>query len=670
MDIRVGVTGGSGRLMRVEALAAAVASLTLTGAPAMAQGFVVDPSQAKMPPVVLGERVEGVRQGLRIRPIVVIVKDAAAYCAAIEQWKAKEKYPVLIDDGSDGARENIARFVNGFLGGKVVRWAPEPAQAWPADPAQRRERVDRAFAGAWDASDIAGARAEWKEDKLVPPGVVVMSPLDPAWTAGLALAAWRGEELVWTQEQPAQPGDLVTPEQFNRVNTAILDWLGESTWSWNKLGDDIEAVTLCLNMPSKVKAVGGGGIEHVMAVTDRIGRHSDGSRWAWCGQIFGSEAEAAYRAMSGLFMHIKSGWAFDGYPTSEAGLAVYSLKPVIALMSRSKFDLAFDPSRTSVTAWRNAVRAGISADVVHVNTRGGMWSFDLNPGTAWSTDVPLLRTPAVVHFIHSFSAQVVHHRTSVAGRWLDNGAHAYFGSVDEPFLGSFVSGPDFFRRFALLSGPLACSVRHDELPAWKLNLYGDPLILAGRSQTRLDPEFPADSPLHTAVPLEESFKQHLKSGRLNEAASELVMLGRDKDAVRLAVAGIAPGADGKPRPGASSLARIAMPSAFRDRDLTSLVTLFMAMNERERNDPYYSSLLWQAARPELEGSPSPELIGALSVSVRELSALEDLTAITPHIRRISGRDAIKPVWDRVIAFHNDADTRAKLKEGLREALMR
>lgn len=667
------------RSLAFPGLAAAAAVLIgTTASPTGAQPTPgIDP-----PPVLLGRRVEGVRQSLLARSVVVIVKDAAGYCAAIAEWKGRERFPVLIDDGSDLIREHIARFIHAYKPSTVVRWNPEPAAAdqaesdllpFPpvADVQARRDRVIRSICRAWETETPEQLKAEWREVGLVPPGVVVMSASDPAWTAGLALAAGRGQHVIWTDDQPGQPGAVLPPARLASLERDIEAGVQATGQSWDSIGDEIEAVTLCLNIPSKILAVGAGGVEQTMALTDRLARTRSGERWGWCGQVFGDEATAAYRAMSSLFMQIDRAWMFEGYTGDFA--PSYQLRPLLLLLADAPVTLAFDPARNSATDWRNAVRAGIDTDLAFVNTKGQMWNFELSPGLLWSSDVPLLRSPAIVHFTHSFSAAVVEHRSAISGRWFDNGAYAYVGAVDEPFLQAFIAGPDFGRRFLRIIGPLGCAVRYDRGPAWKVNVYADPLIVAGRPLKRIETPFADGSPIATAATLETLLKDELKSGKLEQAAADLVLLGRDKDAVRLCLAGLrAPPPQGAAATAglarAGSLARVGVPAAFRERDIAALVTLFNALPESTRKDPYYSALIWQAARPELSSRASRELVECLAANVRELSALEDLNTITTHLRELVGKEAVRSAWERVIAFTNDEKSRSALTEGLREAM--
>ncbi|MBT8484964.1 MAG: hypothetical protein KJO43_05255, partial [Phycisphaerae bacterium] len=100
------------------------------------------------PPRRLGARSVAALHTREIIPDVVIVPDAASYLGAIEAWTSDRFWPVLIDDGSLEARDDIARFVRGFAPRRVVRWSGRD-RVWPETPAGRVVAVERALARAW-----------------------------------------------------------------------------------------------------------------------------------------------------------------------------------------------------------------------------------------------------------------------------------------------------------------------------------------------------------------------------------------------------------------------------------------------------------------------------------------------------------------------------------------
>ena len=79
-------------------------------------------------------------------PTVVIVPGGDSYIEAIAQWTPQARFPVLIDDGSARAREDIARFVRAFKPPQVVRWERAGEAA-----ATTRERIEGAVRAVWSA---------------------------------------------------------------------------------------------------------------------------------------------------------------------------------------------------------------------------------------------------------------------------------------------------------------------------------------------------------------------------------------------------------------------------------------------------------------------------------------------------------------------------------------
>ncbi|MBN8644687.1 MAG: hypothetical protein J0L61_05535 [Planctomycetes bacterium] len=662
--------------VRHRLLAAALA--LVTGPLAAAQSTLDTPAPSSVAPdsldaapqALLGERVRRLRQKQKTLPILVIVRNEAQFLKAVAAWELPEEcFPVLIDDGSDTARENIARFARAFLPVSIVRWNDD-VPPLPAEPDAVKAEIEKTLFNAWKSEDAKGMKAEWTQSLHVPTGVVVMSPRDPAWTGGLTLAAMRGQEIVWTSQTPGNVSDTMRPGDVINLLTAIEEGCAATGRTWDALGDDIEAVTLCQNLPSKITAPGSGGIEQPMALTDRLGRNALAKRWAFAGQIHGDAPTAAYRAMSSVFLTLDDAWAWDGYVFGSVP-GPWSLKPISQILLGSPVKLSFDPGRQSAAEFRRATRSGIDSRLVYINTKGTMWNFEMSPGRLYSFDVPFLKTPSVVHFTHSFSAQAVEHRSAIAGRFLENGACAYIGSVDEPWLQAFVPGPDFFRRFLLIQAPLACCARYEDAPVWKINLFGDPLLTAGSGPSRLPPDLKDDHPLKNLASIETALKQQLKSGEIEAAASALVMLRRDKDAVRLCLAGLKPAAGSTIKPSAARLAAIGLPAAFRERDADAVLTLFSALPEAQQKDPMWASLIWQVGRPIVtDANPSRVWVQALAKNTRELCALDDLETLTPALRTLDGKPGIEAAWKLVIAKTTDPAARAELQSALTENLRR
>jgi hypothetical protein len=89
--------------------------------------------------------------------------------------------------------------------------------------------------------------------------------------------------------------------------------------------------------------------------------------------------------------------------------------------------------------------------------------------------------------IHSFSAADPTDPATIAGRWLENGAFVYFGSMNEPYLQAF-RPPKLVAELVAAELPLSASLRQGEHEPygqpWRLVYLGDPLYRLDFSRSR------------------------------------------------------------------------------------------------------------------------------------------------------------------------------------------
>jgi hypothetical protein len=656
--MRIDSNGPAGQTLRARLciLAACIgACMTLSAGagarqapPAQTPAPGPDQPRAIPAPVVLGMRADMVRMKLKVSPTVVIVQSPDDYALMIASWSLGERFPVLIDDGTNRAREDIARFVRAFAPQTVVRWAPKEKATLPSGAADRAQTFDTVWRSAWGARTPEELGDIWKQTEFESPGVVVASASDPAWTAAVALAAGRGQSIIWTSPKAASPTDVMPAPDVMSLDAAIRAGIEalNPPGGWRGLGDQIDSVTLCMSVGARIPSA-----EGELALTDHIGRHGDGSRYAWCGMIFGNEARAAYMAMCALFLEPSSAWVFDGYKPEFA--PPYHLDKAVELLDKLGMRVSTNLApRTSIDDWRDRSRFGTNADFIHVNSSGLARFFDLNPGRGYPADVPPLGRPAAVHFIHSFSAQHVGEVDTVGGRWLENGAYAYLGSMNEPFLSAFLPAHAVVARL-FSRAPWGAAVRADGAKPWKLNVFGDPLITFGPPAPRLE----APLTLEGALSLEDEMRQALKARKFAAGAAALIMLGRDKDVVRIAQAAFNPDAGAMN----SDLARIALTAAFREREADLFLRLYYAMGEVDQRDTLNADMLWRVARPML-ATANAELVTLLRETVRPLSMADDASALASSISRLYGADAVKPFFAGLAARAADAKTKQDLIE--------
>lgn len=581
------------------------------------------------PPVLLGARIEAIRRRIPVVDQVVIVPSKEAYVDALSRWRVDARFPVLIDDGSIVARENIARFVRAFAPSKVLRWEGENT-VWAQSVEAQRNLMGGAIARAWGVETYSELPSAFRELTFIPPGVVLMSESDPAWTGGLALAIGRGQIPLWltrdTDQLSTELSGEISQQTLEDLRSLIERELDRLGLPWRGLGDAIDAITIALNMPARVSQSnpppGAQPTDDepangpALALTDLVGRHPSGERFAWAGILLGNEHEAAYRAMCALFLQPTRAWLFNGYK-AEGAFANYSLAPTRQQLDDAGLVPTIDDAPFSgIQHWRRRLVRGVDAGFVHVNTSGMRRVFNLNPGQGNAGDIPILTTPAFVHFIHSFSAQDLSDRNSIARRWLENGAYAYVGSVDEPFLTAFHTPEVFIARLRSFA-PLGAAARMDTSPPWKINIYGDPLFTMGPRADRgaTGPELP------DAVDLDDTMRDALRERRFPDAARALLALGRDADLARLYKAATrADDAEIDPE-----FAELALSSLWRTGEREALLDAARRVEPQRMSNSPLQDMLWHALAPTLSViAPTPEVSAALRDNVRTWNIVPDV----------------------------------------------
>jgi hypothetical protein len=555
------------------------------------------------PQLKLGERVRAYQAGWKGLSTVVVVTDARSYLEAIAGWTPSRRYPVLIDLGDRQSREQIARFVRGYKAKSVVRWnAPEDAptkgmgvgeESFAAvDRGAVRGVLARVLAMKEEAGDDGAIVARFKELGHVPPGVVLANTSDPAWTAGVALAAGRGQPLAWVVSAKGFGGAYNT-EGAAAFVSAAEEAAKATGYTWDAQGDEIEAVTLALNVP--VKYDPGSGAKHRLALTDAVARHGAGDRagqrWGWSGQVPGNAADAAYRAMCSLFLQPASAWVFDGYESKGEWHEFDGTKAADALRAGGLKVEVMDEPRQGVADWRARAARVVGAGLVMVNTKGNNNYFELPGGQCRTGDVPMLDVPAAVHFVHSWSAQQPDDRATIAARWMERGAYAYYGSVDEPFLKAFVPTPLLAQRI-IAGAPFVVAARLDTGPVWKTASVADPLLTFAEVKAPVEEEVP----LKGGIAVGASLREMLTENTFAEAIGEMVMQGRDEDVVKLVNALV----ERQPARVTPDVAKAAILAAFRRGENRMVYELFKKLDASARREGDLLDALWLASYADLQ----------------------------------------------------------------------
>jgi len=459
---------------------------------------------------------------------------------------------------------------------------------------------------------------------------------------GPALAAGRAQPILWIDHTRKPLGGIFAPEAITtlveRVEERVASLAESRSLSWRALGDDIDAVALCLNLPPRYQNAEG----EQLATTDRVGRHDDQQRWAWSSQIPGDAALAAYRAMCALFLQPQSVWLFDGYE-DKGGFAKYDVRPAAEALRSVGLETFVDARPAGADQWRRRASRPIRAGLVHVNTAGGRRTMNLNPGQVHGSDTPRLARPAIVHVVHSYSAQDVTDVGSIAGRFLAHGAYAYVGAVHEPYLAAFHPAHLLLARLGA-PAPLAAAARIDHAPLWKIAILGDPLLTLGPTPPRAAGRISIED----ALPLEQTLAEALQSRDFYAAIRALLLMGRDADAVRLTEAV----REDDPDAWTPDLSRLALPALFRAGKTDLLLELFRSLPPVERSDPLVRDLLWLAMRPRIEQGTDASVIRLLADHMRPQSFGDDAADLGAALNRIEGP---RPAEDLLFRLLNETD---------------
>lgn len=630
-------------------------------------------------PAKLGVRSHFVTAAVPLIDRVVLVPDAATYVDELSKWSPRGRWPVLIEDDV-----LTPMFVRRFSPAQLIRRETVGADSFPDEPEQRRRALDAIIIGAVGGDPAAHTvREAFAAQGYAPPGIVIASFDDPAWTAAIALAAGRAQPLAWMSEADGSfgtPNDELDDDGTARLLAAVDRIVAEQKWPWQSLGDDIDAITICRSMAVKSRAalppamrveVGGPSAPGPVAITDLLGRNSDGTRYAIVGWIFGSESRAAYMAMCSLFLPREQVTMFDTYPAGQPWDR-YATAPAAAAMIRAGFTTqethGNQPGAADERGWLRTLVGGWSCDVAVVNTKGNCDFFDLASGSASPLDVPLLNEPAALHLIHSWSLQFPARLDTVGARWLDRGAYAAVGSCHEPYLAAFIPPSELAHRWTNFvpflvaarwwdgQGPLS--------KPWRVVTIGDPLMLCAppaRVSIRRTP-----SPAEYGVDLGEHVKSLMRdaandpTGELYRQAIEILsMFGRDDIAAgvwRLAAGhGDAGGAV------ATAASRAALDPLFRLREVDEFLRAWSHLPVR---DERASTMLWHLLTPRLAGGNivDRDTVIQLQSTIRQPFPQFDLRRLAPALMRIRDQAHVREVINREMEKTNSAEARRALAE--------
>ena len=440
--------------------------------------FQLPPSAKEQPwPVQTGLRVGILRENIPTVNRIVLVPDEATFLAAIQKWNLKGNWPILIED-----KKYAPMFLQRFQPEEIVR-LPSIKQQLPKGQ-KLQQLMLKATAAAWEATDTQTLKAKWQELGWEPPGVVITSENDPARTAAVALAASRGQPLVFLEGNFGKPNDTLNNAQWKSLQTSVTKAVESTGYSYSELGDAIDTITIVRQLAVKYQSPQ--KKDEQLAVTDGLGRQANGARWAAAGWIYGSEVRSIYQAMCAIFLDSETAMLYDSYP-KEGNWQKYEMESAASGLKSIGVNVELvQKPESGIEKWRSLASIPWTFDLILMNSKGNPKSFQVGNGDASVDDIPKLKFPAVIHMIHSWSAAAPDDTNTVAGRWLQNGAYAYVGSVNEPFLSAFIPPKIMIDRLKRGS-PFLIAARQLESPPWKVTTIGDPLMSIAKPRSRIPP---------------------------------------------------------------------------------------------------------------------------------------------------------------------------------------
>ena len=459
---------------------------------------------------------------------VYLVPDLASFLDVIATWDERSFFPILIDDPAW-----TLPFLRTFRPARVVRIVVEARtgrasseeSVTATDPHALWTAAQRAVARAWTGESVADGRlppAHRVPSNLgpTPPGLVLSNPESPMLAGAVALAAGRFQPLVRLDPitRDSSSGESSVGSRFESFRDVLS--LAEArkfahmiearaatlTGMYDGLGDHCDFLTLAGDWPYRYSNDAEGGVvrgEH--ALDDLIGRllktnegglaHSR-SRWAFTGRLLGNPAASVYRAMCSLFLQPDTALLWDTYnagPIWSDYRMTEAARTLGRLWPRSIHPVHRSGADASLAAWHQVFDPVNRFGWIMVNS-SGVREFSIPGGSGIPADLPRGR-PTAVSIIHSFSATDPVDPSTLAGRWLENGAYVYYGAMNEPYLHAFRC-PKLVAELAAAEIPLSAVLRQGEHELfgrpWRLVYLGDPLYQfrqdsSGPRQSRVAP---------------------------------------------------------------------------------------------------------------------------------------------------------------------------------------
>jgi hypothetical protein len=563
----------------------------------------------------LGAKSATVQRRLPLVNQVVLVPDEATYLDEIAKWSTENRWPVLFNQ-----EPRASQFIRRF----------SPEQVWIRESVggvgDVSEAMQQTVASAWGGEETISKALQ--NIHLPPLGVVITSPDDPARFGAVALAAGRGQLLLYMKNDWGALNKVMSESTTNSLILEIKKTLENTGLSFENIGDAIDAITVCMKLPARVNLAQ--ARENPVAISDVIGRDNSGKRFAWTGWIFGNKVDTAYMAMCSLFLERDNYWFCNTYPNSGAW-ANYGNGNLPDILP--KYDINSTVVDGSLSGLQEADKGGVDADVVYFTSKGNQDFLDMSDERTAPTWLPVLNSPSALYFLHSWSLKIPSNRNTVGGTWLARGVYAYIGSSHEPTLHAFMPPVEMLRRTMSLV-PFLPAARWSAgggmySEPWRINTIGDPLMLCAQPEAveRIikpatnEPRFQS---LASIAQVNMKIASELKSDHLfAEAIRSVVLLGNDSMATTLWNVAMQEGVQGE------ECALAVLPALFREGVTSAFLSAFEHIGSP---DSLQKDMLWQLA-----SSYSSTPLYLLLKNIRGPYHADDIRVIADRVIATRGR---------------------------------
>ena len=418
----------------------------------------------------------------------------------------------------------------------------------------------------------------------------------------------------------------------------------ESGWTWGKLGDQLQTLTICRVFPIRAKIflpeearmnLPGANLSSVdppVAITDLLCRDADFQRYGICGWIFGDSIRSIYMAMCSVFIDRDSFSLFSAYE-SRLNIEGYRVSIAGQQLRSAGYEVVSQTIERNATleGWRRLVMGGFQSDVLFMNSSGKSGQLEFAMNTKGQTgDVPMLHQPLALHMIHSYSLQAPNSPRTVGGQWLNNGVYAYVGSCEEPFLAAFRTPLEVAEWIANYAPFLVAAKQYqgEMSKPWRVVSIGDPLMLIerpGANQVDRTRDGRAlgegESNVRTAV------LQHLRTegSATADTYRDLILLNQDDLALSLW--------NRDRQDEGSNEAEAILPLLFEQKQFSKLVQTYRMIDDPSERS---KGMLWTMYQPRLADIQSVIDLEMLEGSLRDYLMAPDLRRLMPHIIRLKG----------------------------------